>query len=62
MKKMEAQVGKVETQLRQWGAKLDELKTAGSEKRETFKAGAKNAWNKLGGAFKKVTNQGEEPR
>lgn len=56
MKRMETQVGKVETQLKYWGAKLDELKTAGSEKRETFKAGARSAWNKLAGAFKKLTN------
>lgn len=56
MKKMEAQVGKVETPLEYWGAKLDELKTAGSEKRETFKAGARKAWNKLAVAFKKLTN------
>ena len=31
MKTMEAQVGKMETQLKQWGAKLDELTTKAGE-------------------------------
>jgi len=35
-------------------AKLEELKTAGSEKWETFKAGVESAWNELEVAFKKM--------
>jgi len=34
-------------------AKLDEVKTAGSEKWETLKAGVESAWNDLEIAFKK---------
>jgi multidrug resistance efflux pump len=90
MESREAHVGKMETQLKQWGAKLDELvakadqagaeakieyrkriddlrakqkvarakldelKTAGSEKWETLKAGVESAWNELEAAFKKL--------
>lgn len=92
METMEAHVGKMETKLKRWGAKLDklvakaeeagtdakndhrkriddlkakhqmaqakldELKTAGSEKWETFKAGVESAWNDLETAFKKLKN------
>ena len=37
-------------------AKLDELKTAGSDKWETLKAGVESAWGELEVAFKKLTN------
>ena len=93
MEKQKAHVGKVEAQLRQWGAKLDELvakaekagteakidyrkhiddlkakhqvaqakldelKTAGSEKWEIFKTGVEGACNELEGAFKKLTER-----
>jgi peptidoglycan hydrolase CwlO-like protein len=92
MEKTEQDLGKLETQLKQWGvkldefvakadragtaaridnrkridelkakvkvaqAKLDEVKTAGSEKWETLKAGVESAWNDLEIAFKKLSN------
>jgi hypothetical protein len=92
MEKIEGNVVKLETQLKQWGAKLDEfvakadragtaaridnrkridelkakvnvaqakldeVKTAGSEKWETLKTGVENAWNELEVAFKKLGN------
>jgi peptidoglycan hydrolase CwlO-like protein len=92
MEKTEQDLGKLETQLQQWGAKLDEfvakadragtaaridnrkridelkakvraaqakldeVKTAGSEKWETLKAGVETAWNDLEIAFKKLRN------
>ena len=37
-------------------AKLDELKTAGSDKWETFKDGVESAWTELEVAFTKLTN------
>ena len=91
METMEAQVGKMETQLKQWGAKLDhlvaragvagadakidyrkglddlkakhkvvqakldELKTAGTDEWKTFKIGVESAWHELEVAFKKLT-------
>jgi peptidoglycan hydrolase CwlO-like protein len=92
MEKTEDHVGKLETQLKQWGARLDELvakadragtaaridnrkriddlkakvhaaqakldevKTAGSEKWETLKTGVESAWSELELAFKKLKN------
>jgi peptidoglycan hydrolase CwlO-like protein len=92
MENTEDNVGKLETQLKQWGAKLDEfvakadragtaaridnrkridelkakvkaaeakldeVKTAGSEKWGTLKAGVESAWNDLEIAFKKLSN------
>ena len=92
MGKTQQDLGKLETQLQQWGAKLDEfvakadragttaridnrkridelkakvkvaqakldeVKTAGSEKWETLKAGVESAWNDLEIAFKKLRN------
>jgi hypothetical protein len=92
MEKTEDNVGQLETQLKQWGAKLDEfvakadragtaaridnrkriddlkakvqaaqakldeVKTAGSEKWDTLKAGVESAWNDLETAFKKLRN------
>jgi peptidoglycan hydrolase CwlO-like protein len=92
MEKTQQDLGKLETQLQQWGAKLDEfvakadragttaridnrkridelkakvkvaqakldeVKTAGSEKWETLKAGVESAWNDLEIAFKKLRN------
>jgi peptidoglycan hydrolase CwlO-like protein len=92
MENTEDNVGKLETQLKQWGAKLDEfvakadragtaaridnrrridelkakvkaaeakldeVKTAGSEKWETLKAGVESAWKDLEIAFKKLSN------
>jgi peptidoglycan hydrolase CwlO-like protein len=92
MENTEADLGKLETQLKQWGAKLDEfvakadragtaaridnrkridelkakvkvaqakldeVKTAGSEKWETLKAGVESAWKDLEIAFKKLSN------
>jgi chromosome segregation ATPase len=91
MKKQKAQVGKVEAQLRQWGARIDELitkaekageeakidyrkhidelkakhesaqarleelKSAGSEKWEIIKTGVEGACKELESAFKKLT-------
>ena len=54
MKPQEKHVGKMETQLRQWGAKLDEMKAADTEKWETFKTGVESAWNELEVAFKNL--------
>lgn len=92
MKTTEANVGQMETQLKQWGAKLDdlaakatnagakaktnerrlvaelkakqelaqakleELKAAGADKWETFRAGVESVYNELEGAFKKLGN------
>ena len=92
MEAMEAHVGRIETQLKQWGAKLDELvakadeagaeakadyrgrvddlktkqlalrakldelKTAGSEKWDTFKTDIDSAWSDFEVAFKKLTH------
>jgi hypothetical protein len=92
MEKTEDNVGKLETQLKQWGARLDELvakadragtaaridnrkriddlkakvhaaqakldevKTAGSEKWETLRTGVESAWSELELAFKKLKN------
>jgi len=92
MENTQDKVGKLETQLKQWGAKLDEfvakadragtaaridnrrrieelkakvkaaqakldeVKTAGSEKWETLKAGVESAWKDLEIAFKKLSN------
>ena len=92
MENTEDNVGKLEPQLKQWGAKLDEfvakadragtaaridnrrrieelkakvkaaqakldeVKTAGSEKWETLKAGVESAWKDLEIAFKKLSN------
>ena len=92
MDKTEENLGKLETQLKQWGAKLDEfvakadragtaaridnrkridelqakvrvaqakldeVKTAGSEKWETLKAGLESAWKDLEVAFNKLRN------
>jgi hypothetical protein len=92
MKTREADVGRMETQLKEWGAKLDELsakadaagtaadtvyrkrianlrakyqvahskldelRTAGSEKWDTFGTGVESAWNELRDAFKELTN------
>jgi len=92
MEKTQANLGKLETQLKQWGAKLDEfiakadragttaridnrkriddltakvqvaqskldeVKTAGSERWETLKTGVESAWNELDLAFKKLSN------
>lgn len=88
----QVQIGKMERQLKQWGArlddlaakvttaganaeadrrelvaelrakhelaqaKLDELKAAGGEKWETFKAGVESVYKELESAFKKLTN------
>ena len=92
MEKTEEHVGKLETQLKHWGAKLDEfvakadragtaaridnrkriddlkakcqaaqakldeVKTAGSEKWETLKTGVESAWAELELAFKELKN------
>jgi uncharacterized protein YaaN involved in tellurite resistance len=92
MEKTQENVGKLESQLKQWGArldefvaktdkagttaridnrkriddlrakyqaaesKLDEVRTAGSEKWETLKTGVERAWNELDVAFKKLSN------
>jgi peptidoglycan hydrolase CwlO-like protein len=92
MEKTQDNVGKLETQLKQWGAKLDEIvakadragttaridnrkriddlkakvkaaqskldevKTAGSEKWDTLKTGVESAWAELDLAFKKLKN------
>jgi len=90
METVEAHVGKMEAELRRWGAtldelkakadaagtkakigyrrrldelqtkyeaaqtKLDELKTAGGGKWETFKGGIETAWNDLRAAFRRI--------
>jgi uncharacterized protein YqfA (UPF0365 family) len=90
MEDRQVQIGKMEQQLKQWGAKLDnlaakvttagakakaeerkavadlrakqelarakldELKAAGGDKWDTFKAGVEGAYNELEGAFKKL--------
>jgi hypothetical protein len=36
--------------------KLDELKTAGSARWETFRSGIESAWGELEDAFRKLTN------
>ena len=92
MEKTQENLGKLETQLKQWGARLDELvakadragttaridnreriddlmanvqaaqskldevKTAGSEKWETLRTGVESAWSELELAFKKLRN------
>ena len=92
MENTEADLGKLETQLKQWGAKLDEfvakadragtaaridnrkridelkakvkvaqakldeVKTAGSEKWETLRTGVESAWAELELAVKKPRN------
>ena len=92
MEKTQENVGKLESQLKQWGArldefvaktdkagttaridnrkriddlrakyqaaesKLDEVRTAGSEKWETLKTGVESAWNELEVAFRKLGN------
>ena len=92
MEKTQENLGKLETQLKQWGArldefvakadragtaaridnrrrieelkakvkaaqaKLDEVKTAGSEKWETLKTGVESVWSELEIAFKKLSN------
>lgn len=92
MEKMQENLGRLESQLKQWGAKLDEfvaradragtaaridnrkriddlkakyqaaqsklddVKTAGSEKWETLKTGVERAWGELEIAFKKLGN------
>jgi peptidoglycan hydrolase CwlO-like protein len=92
MEKTQENLGKLETQLKQWGAKLDELvakadragttaridnrrriddlkakvqaaqskldevRTAGSERWETLKTGVESAWSELELAFKKLRN------
>ena len=92
MEKTQDKVDKLETQLKQWGAKLDELvakadragttaridnrrriddlkakvqaaqskldevRTAGSERWETLKTGVESAWSELELAFKKLRN------
>ena len=92
MEATEGHVGKMEAELRQWGAKLDELvakaekagaevkidqrrriddlkakvqaaqskldevRTAGSERWETLKTGVESAWSELELAFKKLRN------
>ena len=92
MENTQDKVGKLETQLKQWGAKLDEfvakadragttaridnrrriddlkakvqaaqskldeVRTAGSERWETLKAGVESAWKDLEIAFKKLSN------
>jgi len=92
MEKTQDNVGRLETQLKHWGAqldefvakadragtaaridnrkridvlkakvqaaqsRLDEVKTAGSEKWDTLKTGVETAWNDLEIAFKKLGN------
>jgi predicted nucleic acid-binding Zn-ribbon protein len=92
MEKTQENLGKFETQLKQWGtkldefvakadragttaridnrkriddltakcqaaqSKLDEVRTAGSEKWETFKTGVESAWGELEIAFRKLGN------
>jgi hypothetical protein len=92
MEKTQENVGKLESQLKQWGArldefvaktdkagttaridnrkriddlrakcraaqsKLDEVRTAGSNKWETLKTGVESAWSELEIAFKKLSN------
>jgi peptidoglycan hydrolase CwlO-like protein len=92
MEKTQENLGKLETQLKQWGARLDELvakadragttaridnrrriddlkakvqaaqskldevRTAGSERWETLKTGVESAWSELELAFKKLRN------
>ena len=92
MEKTQENLGKLETQLTQWGARLDELvakadragttaridnrrriddlkakvqaaqskldevRTAGSERWETLKTGVESAWSELELAFKKLRN------
>jgi hypothetical protein len=92
MEKTQENVGKLESQLKQWGArldefvaktdkagttaridnrkriddlrakcqaaqsKLDEVRTAGSERWEYFKNGVESAWGELEIAFKKLSN------
>jgi hypothetical protein len=59
MKIVEANVEKMETELKQWGAKLDKLvakvEAAGSAKWGIFKTGVETAWNDLETSFKKLT-------
>ena len=92
MEKTQENLGKFETQLKQWGAKLDEfvakadragttaridnrkriddlrakcqaaqskldeVRTAGSERWESFKTDVESAWGELEIAFKKLSN------
>ena len=92
MEKMQENLGLLESQLKQWGAKLDEfvaradragttaridnrrriddlkakcqaaqskldeVRTAGSEKWDTLRAGVESAWGELEIAFKKLSN------
>jgi hypothetical protein len=92
MENKQVQLGKMEEQLKQWGAKLDsmtekvtaagakakaderkvvadlrakqelaqakldELKAAGGDKWDTFKAGVESAYNELEATFKKLVN------
>lgn len=57
MKKMEkndTHSGRMEAQLSQWGAKLDELQATGGERWETFKVDLDKAWSEVEAAFKKL--------
>jgi hypothetical protein len=92
METRDADVGKMETQLKEWGtkldellakadaagtkadtvyrkridnlkakyqvahSKLDELKSAGNAKWDTFGTGVESAWNELRDAFKELTD------
>jgi hypothetical protein len=92
MEKTQENLGRLESQLKQWGAKLDEfvaradragttaridnrrriddlkakcqaaqskldeVRTAGSEKWDTLRAGVESAWGELEIAFKKLSN------
>jgi hypothetical protein len=54
MKKTEMHSGRMEAQLSQWGAKLDELQATGGERWETFKVDLDKAWDGVEAAFKKL--------
>ena len=54
MEKSDTHSGRMEAQLSQWGAKLDELQATGGERWETFKVDLDKAWSGVEAAFKKL--------
>lgn len=54
MEKSDSHSGRMEAQLSQWGAKLDELQATGGERWETFKVDLDKAWSGVEAAFKKL--------
>ena len=54
MEKADSHSGRMEAQLAQWGAKLDELQATGGERWDTFKVDLDKAWSGVEAAFKKL--------